>query len=65
MSPDPEPSLAKTWLAIAVAALVLSLLYLIPPIGTLAGTLLLSFGLGITVREVYSRLRAGSKKLLD
>lgn len=56
VSSDPAPSLAKTWLAIAVAALVLSLLYLIPPIGTFAGTLLLFFGLGTIVREAYSRL---------
>ncbi len=58
VSPDPEPSLAKTWLAIALAALVLSLLYLIPPIGILAGTLLLFLGLGAVAREAYSRVRA-------
>jgi cytoskeletal protein CcmA (bactofilin family) len=58
VSPDPEPSLAKTWLAIAAAALVLSLLYLIRPIGILAGTLLLFLGLGAIAREAYTALRA-------
>ena len=55
---DPAPSLGKTWLAIAVVALVLSLLYVVPPIGILAGTLLLFLGLGVVAREAYSRVRA-------
>ena len=58
VSPDPEPSLGKTWLAIVVAAFVLSLLYMIPPIGMLAATLVLFLGLGTVAREAYARVRA-------
>lgn len=58
VSPDPAPSLGKAWLAIAVAAFVLSLLYLIPPIGMLAATLVMFLGLGTLAREAYARVRA-------
>jgi len=58
VSPDPAPSLGKTWLAITVAAFVLSLLYVIPPIGMLAATLVLFLGLGTVAREAYARVRA-------
>jgi len=58
VSPDAAPSLGRTWLAIAVAAFVLSLLYVIPPIGMLAATLVLFLGLGTMAREAYARVRA-------
>ena len=48
---DSAPSLGKTWPAIAVAALVLSLLYVVPPIGILAGTLSPFLGLGVEARR--------------
>jgi hypothetical protein len=58
VSPDPAPSLGRTWLAIAVVAFVLSLLYLIPPVGMLASTLMLFLGLGTVAHEAYARVRA-------
>lgn len=53
-------SLGKTWLAIAVAAFILSLLYVVPPVGILAGTLLLLLGLGVVAWEAYARVWARS-----
>ena len=58
LSSDPSPSLGKTWLAIAATAALLSLLYVIPPVGILAATLMLFLGLGTVAREAYSRVRS-------
>ena len=53
----PDPSLGSVWLAIAALAVVISLLYIIPPLGALVGTAILLLGLGTVADEVYREVR--------
>ena len=55
---DPNPSLGASWAAIAVVAVIMSLLYIIAPVAILVSTFVLLFGLGAVSLEVYRRVRA-------
>ena len=54
---ETAPGLGRVWLAIALVVLVISLLYVLPPVGILAGTAVLFLGLGAMAHETYRRLR--------
>lgn len=53
---DKAASRWMEWVAIAVVAIVIGLLYVVRPIGMLAATLVMLFGLGAISREAYQRL---------
>ena len=54
---ETAPALVRVWLAIALVVFILSLLYVWPPMGMLAGTAILFLGLGSMAHETYRRLR--------
>ena len=55
---DANPSLGATWAGIAVVTVVMSLLYILRPVGIVVSTFVLLFGLGALSLEIYRRVKA-------